>query len=75
MAHKVGAPVICFSIVGAGKLMPANWMFPRRPAYGSMKVIVHPPIESNDKTEEELAKIIRETIISGLPKEQHPLNE
>jgi len=75
MAHKVGAPVVCFSIIGAGRLMPANWMFPRRPAYGSMKVIIHPPIESNDKTEKELAKIIRDTIISGLPEEQHPLDE
>jgi 1-acyl-sn-glycerol-3-phosphate acyltransferase len=73
MAHKVGAPVIPVSIVGAAKAMPYYWMFPFRPAAGICKVIVHEPVESIDKTEEELAEAVREAIISGLPEDQKPL--
>ena len=74
MAHKVGAPVIPLSIVGAAKAMPYYWMFPFRPAAGICKVVVHEPIESVDKTEDELAAAVREAIISGLPDEQKPLS-
>lgn len=73
MAHKVGSPVIPMSIVGAAKAMPYYWMFPFRPASGICKVIVHEPIESVDKTEEELAEAVRAAIISGLPDDQKPL--
>ena len=40
MAYKAGAPLIPLSIVGSGKVMPANWMFPCRPTNGC-KVIIH----------------------------------
>ncbi len=73
MAHKVGAPVVPLSIVSSGKVHPPNWMFPRRSSAGICKVVVHDPIESEGKTEEELAEAIREAIISGLPEEQRPL--
>lgn len=72
MAHKVGAPVIPLSIVATGKVMPAYWMFPCRPARGVAKVVVHEPIESEGKTEDELAHAAREAIISGLPDDQRP---
>jgi len=72
MAHKVGAPVIPLSIVGAGKVMPSHWMFPYRHAHGVAKVVVHEPIESEGMSEEELANAAREAIISGLPDEQRP---
>jgi 1-acyl-sn-glycerol-3-phosphate acyltransferase len=73
MAHKAGAPVIPISIVGAEKVMPIHWMFPYRPARGIAKVVIHEPIESVGKTEEELADEVRNAIISGLPEDQHPL--
>lgn len=73
MASKVGAPIIPLSIVGAGKAHPVNWMFPRRSSHGICKVIVHEPIESNDKSEAELAELVRAAIIDGLPDDQHPL--
>lgn len=75
MAHKVGAPVIPLSIVAAGKTHPANFMFPRSASRKICKVIVHEPIESNDKTEAELAQLVREAIINGLPEDQKPLDE
>ena len=34
--------------------------------------MVHEPVESKGKTEEELAKAVRESIIAGLPEEQRP---
>ncbi|KAL7470604.1 hypothetical protein ACHAXS_010858 [Conticribra weissflogii] len=74
MAHKAGAPVIPMSICRAADIMPSYWMFPFRPAYGICKVVVHEPIESKGKTEEELAQAVREAIISGLPDDQKPLS-
>jgi 1-acyl-sn-glycerol-3-phosphate acyltransferase len=74
MAHKAGAPVIPISICGAANVMPSYWMFPYRPAGGgACTVVVHEPVESKGKTEEELAVAVRESIIAGLPEEQRPL--
>ena len=73
MAFKAGAPVIPLSIVASGKAMPPNWMFPFRPCHGTCKVVIHEPIESEGKTEDELADAVRKAIISGLPEDQRPL--
>lgn len=73
MAQKAGAPIIPLSIVGAANVMPSHWMFPYRPAGGVCKVVVHEPVESVGKTEEELNREVREKIIEGLPEEQRPL--
>ena len=75
MAHKAGAPVIPISIVGAAKVHPCHWMFPLRPARGVAKVVVHEPVESEGKTEKELAAAVRKSMISGLPPEQRPEGE
>ena len=72
MASKVGAPIIPLSIVSSGKCHPSDWMFPRSRG-GRCRVVIHKPIESNDKTEDELAEQVRASIIGGLPKEQQPL--
>jgi 1-acyl-sn-glycerol-3-phosphate acyltransferase len=73
MAHKAGAPVVPLSIVHSNKIMPPHWVFPFRSARGMAKVVVHKPIESTDKTEEELATAVRNAIIAGLPEDQRPL--
>lgn len=73
MAQKAGAPVIPLSIVGASNVMPSHWMFPYQPASGVCKVVVHAPVESTEKTEDELNREVRERIIEGLPEEQRPL--
>jgi 1-acyl-sn-glycerol-3-phosphate acyltransferase len=72
MAHKAGVPVVPISIVGAAAVHPCHWMFPMRPARGVAKVVVHAPVDSKGKTEEELAAQVRKSMISGLPPEQHP---
>ena len=75
MAHKAGAPVIPLSIVNSNKVMPPGWMFASKASYGLAKVIIHDPVESVGKTEDELAAEVRRRMISGLPDEQKPLNE
>eukprot|EP00559_Dactyliosolen_fragilissimus_P003376 CAMPEP_0184856390 /NCGR_PEP_ID=MMETSP0580-20130426/1574_1 /TAXON_ID=1118495 /ORGANISM="Dactyliosolen fragilissimus" /LENGTH=175 /DNA_ID=CAMNT_0027351395 /DNA_START=516 /DNA_END=1043 /DNA_ORIENTATION=- len=75
MAHKQGSPIIPISIVGTGKAHPYNYIFPFKSTRKIGKVVVHDPIESNDKTEGELAKAVRQSIIDGLPEEQRPSNE
>lgn len=72
MAHKIQAPVVPLSIVASGKVMPSHWMFPLRPGRQLCKVVVHDPIDSVGKTEEELATEVRDAIIKGLPKDQLP---
>eukprot|EP00978_Attheya_sp_CCMP212_P009814 scaffold23396_cov47-Attheya_sp.AAC.5 len=72
MAHKRGAPIVPISIIGSAKCMPSHFMFPIRPARGVCKVIIHEPIESEGKTEEELVEQVKASIISGLPEEQRP---
>jgi len=73
MASKTGSPIIPFSIVASGKAHPANWMFPRRHSAGICKVVVHDPIETTGKTDDELSELVRQAIIDGLPEDQHPL--
>jgi len=75
MAHKAGAPVIPLSIVNASKVMPPHWMFPFRSSHGIAKVVVHEPVESVGRTEEELAEEVRKAMISGLPEDQRPLEK
>ena len=74
MAHKAGAPVVPISIVHSNKVMPHGWMFSMKPAYKLAKVVVHDPVESKGRTEEELAEEVRRRMISGLPDDQKPTN-
>ena len=73
MAHKSGAPVIPISIINSDKIMPLCWMMAMRPGYPLAEVVVHPPIASDDKTEEELVEAVRKAMIEGLPENQRPL--
>jgi 1-acyl-sn-glycerol-3-phosphate acyltransferase len=72
MAVKAGAPVVPISIVNAHKVMPPDWMMPYRSSRGIAKVIVHDPVETEGKTEHDVAEEVRKAIISGLPPEQQP---
>lgn len=73
MAHKAGAPVIPISIIGSNKVMPHGWMFAMKPSYGTARVVIHRPIESEGKTEEELVEAVRQSMIRGLEDDQKPL--
>lgn len=73
MAHKAGAPVFPISIANADQVMPLGWMMAMKPAFGTAEVVVHPPIASDDKTEDELVTAVRQSMIDGLPDHQKPL--
>ncbi|KAG7360983.1 1-acyl-sn-glycerol-3-phosphate acyltransferase [Nitzschia inconspicua] len=73
MAYKAGAPIIPISIINSHKVMPTGWMMAMRPAHGLAEVVVHEPVESEGKTEEELAQAVRQSMINGLPEDQVPL--
>jgi 1-acyl-sn-glycerol-3-phosphate acyltransferase len=73
MAYKAGAPIVPISIINSQKVMPTGWMFSMKPARGTARVVIHEPIESKGKTEEELAQAVRESMIEGLPEDQRPL--
>jgi 1-acyl-sn-glycerol-3-phosphate acyltransferase len=73
MAYKAGAPIVPLSIVNSHKVMPTGWMMAMRPAHGIAEVIVHEPIESKGKTEEELVEAVRKSMMEGLPDDQKPL--
>ncbi len=73
MAHKAGAPVFPISIANADRVMPVGWMMAMKPAFGTAEVVVHPPISSDDKTEDELVAAVRQSMIDGLPDHQKPL--
>jgi len=73
MAHKAGAPVVALSIVGAHIAHPVWGMFPLRSARSICKIIIHEPIESEGKTEDELVAEVREKMIEGLSEDQKPL--
>lgn len=73
MAHKAGAPIIPVSIINSHKVMPTGWMFAMKPSYKTAKIVVHQPVESEGKTEEELAEAVRESLIRGLGDDQKPL--
>ena len=75
MAHKAGRAVVPLSICRAAAVMPTHWMFPYRRAGGVCSVVVHAPIDSAGRTEEELATLVRQAIVAGLPEEQRPLAE
>ena len=75
MAHKAGKPVIPISICRAADVMPSYWLFPFKPAMGVCSVVVHEPVESEGRTEGELADAVREAIILGLPENQKPLED
>lgn len=72
MAYKADAPVIPVSINGAAKIMSADWVMPHRRTADIVEVIIHEPVESKGKTEEELAAAVRQSMISGLVPEQRP---
>ncbi|GMH84413.1 hypothetical protein TrVE_jg5152 [Triparma verrucosa] len=73
MASKAGAEIVPLSIVGSERVMPVGWVMPKVSSRSlKAKIVVHPPISSVGKTEEELTKEVRAAIVSGLPEAQRP---
>ena len=56
--------------------MPVGWLMPKVSSRSvPARVVVHPPVESEGKTEKEVSEEVRQAIIRGLPEEQRPAQQ
>eukprot|EP00547_Thalassionema_nitzschioides_P004406 CAMPEP_0194200094 /NCGR_PEP_ID=MMETSP0156-20130528/855_1 /TAXON_ID=33649 /ORGANISM="Thalassionema nitzschioides, Strain L26-B" /LENGTH=328 /DNA_ID=CAMNT_0038925061 /DNA_START=196 /DNA_END=1182 /DNA_ORIENTATION=+ len=73
MATKAKVPIVPISLSHTHAVMPANSLFPVQPGNRKLHVYVHEPIDPNGKTDDELAVLVQEALLSQMPREQHPL--
>lgn len=72
-AVKTKVPIVPITLHHTHAVMPGNSYFPVQSGAGKLHVHIHEAIESDGKTEEELAAIVRSAFLKSLPLEQHPL--
>lgn len=75
IARKTEVPIVPISLSHTHAVMPSNALFPVQAGKDFLRVHVHPAIETTDKTEEELEVLVRESLLSAMPRDQHPLEE
>lgn len=75
MAVREKVPIVPITIANAYATMPSNSFFPVQSGAGKLAVHVHPAIDVEGKSEEELEALVRTAILSKLPLDQHPLPE
>lgn len=73
MATKANVPIVPISLSHTHAVMPANSLFPVQPGNGKLHVHVHESIDPNGKTDDELAALVQEALLSQMPRDQHPL--
>lgn len=73
MAVKAKVPIVPLSIANAHAVMPGVGLLPVQSGAGKLRVFVHDAISVEGKSEEEIATEVRETLLSELPWDQHPL--
>jgi len=66
MAVKAGVPIVPISISGAYETYPSSAALPLLPNSENLKVVIHPPIAVDGKSEEELSELTRTAISSAL---------
>jgi 1-acyl-sn-glycerol-3-phosphate acyltransferase len=74
IAVKTGVPIVPITLSHTHAVMPGSCLFPVQPGGGKLHVHVHPAIEVEGKTEEDLSRLVRECFLETLPKDQHPIN-
>ncbi|EPT32178.1 acyltransferase domain-containing protein [Toxoplasma gondii ME49] len=74
LARQTRVRVVPITVVGTHLLLPANSLFPPGPPPpGTLRVVVHPPLSSADKTPDELREEAWRAIAAALPPCQQPL--
>jgi 1-acyl-sn-glycerol-3-phosphate acyltransferase len=73
MAKKTNVPIVPISISHAHAIYPGNSLFPVQRGKGKLHVHIHDPIDTTDKTEAELGELVRKSLLSELPFDQHPI--
>jgi 1-acyl-sn-glycerol-3-phosphate acyltransferase len=72
-AVKTKVPIVPITLHHTHAVMPGNSYFPVQSGAGKLHVHIHDAIETDGKTEEELAASVRAAFLKSLPLEQHPL--
>jgi len=70
IARKSGVKIVPVTLIGNDLVFPANALMPLCPGRGIMKMVVHPAIDPEGKTDEELMEETRVAIASALPAEK-----
>lgn len=75
MATKANVPIVPISISNTHAVMPGNSLMPFQAGKGKLHIHVHPPIDVEGKSEEQLAVLVKNALLSKLPLDQHPVEE
>jgi len=75
MAVKAKVPIVPLSLANTHAVMPGAGLVPVQNGKGKLRVFVHDAISVEGKGEEEIAREVREALLSELPYDQHPLEE
>jgi len=75
MAVKAKVPIVPLSLANTHAVMPGSGFVPVQNGKGKLRVFVHDAISVEGKGEEEIAREVREALLSELPYDQHPLEE
>jgi len=73
MATKAKVPIVPISLSHTHAVMPANSLFPIQSGDGKLHVHIHKPIDTNGKTDKELIDLVKQALLSQMPREQYPL--
>ena len=75
IAAKTKIPIVPITLSHTHAVMPSSALFPVQPGAGKLHVHVHPAIDVEGKTEEELGQLVHDCFLETLPKYQHPAKE
>lgn len=75
IAVKTKVPIVPITLSHTHAVMPSTSLFPVQPGAGKLHVHVHPAIEVEGKTDAELEKLVRASLLETLPKYQHPAKD
>ena len=75
MAVKTKVPIIPITIGHANSVMPGNALFPVQTGAGKLHIHIHDAIDTEGKSDVELVNLVRESFLSTLPFNQHPLDD
>jgi len=70
IARKSGCRIVPVTLIGNDRVFPSNALMPITPGRGIMKMVVHPPISVEGKTDDELSALTKTAIASALPEEK-----
>ena len=75
MAMKANVDIVSISIANAHAVMPGLGFLPVQEGRDKLRVFVHDAISVEGKDEGQIAREVREALLSELPEDQHPLEQ